>query len=165
MKKLFLSFLMCLMAGSFTATAQVADNGVEYRLGHYRVGGEKLTDVQVAGMLSSDAYSDYLSGRRLYKSGVIVMSVGAGIVGASALLFGSMFLPAGSDSATDTPGMPLGTAIVSLGGAITGGVVMAAGVPLLCVGDRRLKDAVGNVRSPQLTLGPTAHGVGFNFTF
>ncbi len=165
MKKLLLSFLLCLIGGFSVVSAQVAYNGVEYRLGHYCVGGEKLTDVQVAGMLSSDAYSDYMSGKKLYKSGVIVTSVGAGIVGASALLFGSLFLPIRSNSETEFSGMPLGAAIVSLGGVITGGVVIAAGVPLLCVGNRRLKNTIGNIHSAQLTLGPTTHGVGFNFAF
>ena len=118
-------------------------------------------------MLSQDAYQDYLSGRRVYNAGVITTSVGAGIVGASGLLFGSIaVIPYGENNAEKVL-MPLGIIAMSIYGAIAGGVVMVAGIPCLCVGDHRLRKAAGTCEGPQLALsfGPTTNGIGLGLSF
>ena len=163
-KRILLLIILCFAFN--VSFAQIADQEVIYKLGSIYSGDVKLTSDQVADLMTDDMYTDYLSGRRLYKSGVIVTSVGAGVVAASGLLFGSMFLPSKTTD-NETPGMPLGTALISLGGAITGGAIIAVGVPLLCVGNNRLKNTVEgyNIRNVSLTLGPTRYGAGLSFTF
>lgn len=163
MKRFIITFLLCL--ATYSAYAQYAD--VRYKLGHLRSDGEKLSKEQVAAVLSQDAYQDYLSGRRVYKAGVITTSVGAGIVGASGLLFGSIaVIPYGENNAEKVL-MPLGIIAMSIYGAIAGGVVMVAGIPCLCVGDHRLRKVAGTCEGPQLALsfGPTTNGIGLGLSF
>lgn len=172
MKKLLLSLLLCCVAGSLAAFAQVADHGV---VGYKEIvckgdrlfmDGQKLNKAELAGILSQKNYTDYVKARNLSRFGAALTGIGGVVFTFSAMTVVGGIVNQNNVDDSLPPDTPVGIAIFG-GTMAVGGVLLAAGIPCICIGCSKIEKIASdhNDRNATLTLGPTAHGVGFNFTF
>ena len=130
--------ILFVVIGTHDGFSQIA-----YKHGNLYQNNEKLTKVQVQQMFTADQYKDYVSGKRLYQSGVVLTSVGGAVAGVSAAHLIRVAVIDHKYPNEEPFGVPLG-GIISAGGLLIGGVILAAGVPCLCVGAGRLKATASN---------------------
>lgn len=172
MKKLLLSLLLCFVTGSFAALAQVADHGV---VGHKEIvckgdrlfmDGQKLTKTELAGLLPQEGYADYVKARNLSRFGAALTGIGGVVFTFSAVTVVGGIINQNNADDSLPPDTPVGIAIFG-GTMAVGGVLLAAGIPCICIGCSKIKGIASdhNNRNAALTLGPTAHGVGLSFVF
>lgn len=115
---------------------------IAYKHGSLYQSNEKLTKVQVQQMLSAEQFKDYVSGKRLYNTGVVLTSIGGTVAGVSTgFLITSAVANHKNQQTHET--IPVGN-IISTGGLILGGAILAVGIPCLCVGAGRLKTTASN---------------------
>ena len=130
------------MTACLTASAQLI-NGEKSHV--YRKGGELFTssDAKIdkstaLQYMSSDTYYEYyLKGHKLFRSGIIVSSIGAGIVvGTLAFdLINHAAHPVNPEKPTKY------VPVVSITGAIVGGTMLLVSIPLYAVGTVKLNKA------------------------
>lgn len=139
--KYFLILITLVIISTNDAYSQIA-----YKHGNLYQNNEKLTKVQAQQILTTEQYKDYVSGKRLYQSGVVLTSVGGCIAGISTVKLIRLAVLDHKHPIESPPGLspvPL-NGIISAGGLILGGTILAAGIPCLCVGVGRLKATASN---------------------
>lgn len=171
MKRLMITILT-VMAACLTAQAQYIGERpqrLERRGGHlYTENGSRI-DIDIArSIMNEDSFQLYSSGRKLYKAGVIVSSIGGGFGAAGIILFATSLCSL--NTADSWVPYFLGT-ITSIPCLIIGGTMLLTSIPLLCVGNARLKKAAEGYNSgdlafaPKLSLGFQPCGIGFGIRF
>lgn len=169
MKK-FLSLAILILL-SVTARAQYIDGvpqSLERRAGHlYTDDGTRLSQAAAMSLLSEDMYGMYSSGRRLYKAGVIVCSIG-GVLEAAGITILAITITQLNSSKTPAPlfaGMVLCAPFVVIGKSL-----LIASIPLFCIANAWLKKAAEGYSPrtayvPQLSLGAQPGGIGLGIRF
>ena len=158
----------------FAASAQYAGDGgaLYYKAGNVYSsdGGVKLTKANALNYFSSvDDYERYwLSGKRLFTAGIVVSSVGAGIVLGSAV--GEVIVKnCVYEFNPEAPEMHL--PIIAWMGAAVGGTLVLVSVPLYWVGTVKLKKAAGAASTgsvaytPELSFVTQSGGIGLALNF
>ena len=165
MKRIPIIVIMLLMA-CLSASAQYADggNGLRYKGGWlYTMDGAKVDMTTAADYMSQEDYQQYyLKGSRLFKAGIVVSSVGGGIIVGS-LMF-DLIYPNVRKNSNFTTGvhvqeMGVHVPVVTWLGSIVGGTLLAVSVPLYCVGAHKLKKVAN------LSFVTPSGGVGLAFRF
>lgn len=132
-----LMMILFVVIGTHEGFSQIA-----YKHGNLYQNNEKLAKVQVQQVLAADQFNDYVSGRRLYNTGVVLTSFGGAVAAVSTgFLINSAVANHRNPQMHET--IPVGD-IMSTGGLILGGAILAAGIPCLCVGAGRLKATASN---------------------
>lgn len=171
MKRLMITILT-VMAACLAAQAQYIGERpqrLERRGGHlYTENGSRI-DIDIAhSIMNEESFQLYSSGRKLYKAGVIVSSIGGGFGAVGIVLFATSL---GSLNTADS-WVPyfLGT-ITSIPCLIIGGTMLLTSIPLLCVGNARLKKAAecyapGTPASvSEVSIGIQQSGIGLGIRF
>lgn len=158
MKRISIIVIMVLLA-CLSARAQYADNGsgLRYKGGWlYTADGVKVDRTTATAYMSQEDYQQYyLKGSRLFTAGIVVSSVGGGIIVGS-LMF-DLIYPNVHRSPDPTAGVHV--PVVTWLGSIVGGTLLAVSVPLYCVGAHKLKKAA------DLSFVSPSGGVGLAFRF
>ena len=137
---LLLTVLLCV---DTTAKAQYIPDTrhIQYRNGNlYTTEGVKLDKSTAVRYMNGNDYDNYyLKGKRLFTSGIVLSATGAGII-AGSVLFDVIYSSTQNNQATgdihtETYYLP----VVSLTGAIVGGTLLVASIPLYWVGTVKLK--------------------------
>lgn len=171
MKRLMITILT-VMAACLTAQAQYIGERpqrLERRGGHlYTETGTRI-DLDIASsIMDEESLQLYSSGRRLYRAGVIVSSIGGGFGAVGIVLFATSL----SSLNTADSWVPyfLGT-VTSIPCLIIGGTMLLTSIPLLCVGNARLKKAAecyapGTPASvSEVSIGIQQSGIGLGIRF
>lgn len=157
---------------SLTVQAQYiekAPQSLERRAGNlFTEEGVKLDMHNAASILDQDMFHLYSSGKRLYKSGVIVSSIGGGLEA-----LGIIVLALGIHSLTYSDSwVPYFLSVVYASPFMTiGGALLISSIPIFCVANARLKKVADgysskkSVFAPQLYLGAQPAGIGLGITF
>ena len=184
MKKLLL--LLTFLSFAYAASAQYATSShvpyISVKGSRVFIEGEMLPKDQAAALFSDmngvDRRGDYLKYRAGYKTGMGLSIGGASLVVTGSLIgVGAMFtaiivgIPlaiSGDQAYLNNAQIAMITAEVA---TITGLACVVAGIPTLCIYQRRIKDiaiehaALTNSRQLSLTVGPTANGLGLALAF
>lgn len=161
MKKFYLIVVLVIL-GQMTALAQYRTGGegeLHYRNGAlYTSDNVKVSSSAAMSYMSQEDYEQYFQkGSRLFKSGIIVSSVGAGIIAAT-VLFDVIYSQVTYDPSLAE--LNLGyIPVASILGASVGGALLLASVPLYWVGTVKLKKAA------TLSFAPPSGGVGLAVRF
>ena len=158
---------------SLTVQAQYIEKvpqSLERRAGNlFTEEGVKLDMHSAASILDQDMFQLYSSGNKLYRSGVIISSIGGGIeaLGIIVLALGIHHSLSYSDS-----WVPYFLSVVSASPFMTiGGALLITSIPIFCVANARLKKVADgysskkSVFAPQLSLGAQPGGIGLGITF
>lgn len=170
--KRFLSAILTVMAACMALQAQYVGETpqrLERKGGHlYTETGTRIDHDIARSILDGESLQLYSSGRRLYRAGVIVSSIGGGFGAAGIVLFATAL----SSLYTSDSWVPyfLGT-VTSIPCLIIGGAMLLTGIPLLCVGNARLKKAAEGYNpghlafAPEFSIGAQPSGIGLGIRF
>ena len=183
MKKFFVSIVIAVsfaLAAPVTASAQelsdvssIVPGRLTYASGHLYSNGIKLMDSEIENMLPGSSLKSYLSGRKLYTAGEVLIIVGSVVEGAGIAMAVAGSLELVKSFANDEPNrLSHGAMVVTGEAAMFVGIgCLGAGIPLYCVGKHRIKK-VGeeyNVSKgyPDVALkvGSTGNGFGLSLNF
>lgn len=175
MKRIILIALLSLAA--FSASAQYAAVPEHIKVGGSSIysGNEKLTVDQALMCFSDlngvDRSADYLKYRKGYRTGLGLtiaggsLFVGGTVVCSSATLVALVIgIPMGMGGNGSVLQVTNGLVQASTVCMIAGGGMVAAGVPVLCVNRRRINHLAYDYNQ-QMTVGPTANGLGLALNF
>ena len=183
MKKFFVSIVIAVsfaLAASVAASAQelsdvssIVPGRLTYASGHLYSNGIKLMDSEIENMLPGSSLKSYLSGRKMYTAGEVLIIVGSVVEGAGIAMALAGSLELVKSFTNDQPYRLRHGAMVVTGEAamFVGFGCLGAGIPLYCVGKHRIKK-VGeeyNVSKgyPDVALkvGSTGNGFGLSLNF
>lgn len=140
------------------AEAQIKDDVVERSLSvkgdRIFDGEQKLSKAELKTIFCKETYEEYAKARRLSRFGATMTGIGGTIFTLSTVgvVGGIIIHNKPSSQPKDTP---VGIVIFE-GTMIVGGLMMAAGIPCICVGCKRIKN---------LDLAPASNGVGLALKF
>ena len=160
MKRIYIVLLTlaAFCMGSVCAEAQVKDEVMERCLSvrgdRIFDGDQGLSKAELQTIICKETYDEYVKARRLSRFGATMTGIGGTIFTLSTVgvVGGIINYNKPSSQPKDTP---VGIVIFE-GTMIVGGLMMAAGIPCICVGCKRIKN---------LDLAPASSGVGLALRF
>lgn len=165
MKK-FLLIILFVAISPFYLSAQIqnTDINLEYKSGKIFVNGENLSQDNYQLFTTETAYLKYNKYRKIYKSGVILTSIGGGILAASILYGVGEIIYVGSNAYKQQNDPYIGSTyvgpVLSYIGALASVPFIAVGVPLWCAGHYKMKNMCVKTE-----LAITQNGVGLALKF
>ena len=183
MKKFFVSIVIAVsfaLAAPVTASAQVLSDvssivpgRLTYASGHLYSNGIKLMDSEIENMLPGSSLKSYLSGRKMYTAGEVLIIVGSVVEGAGIAMALAGSLELVKSFTNDQPyRLRHGAMVVTGEAAMFVGIgCLGAGIPLYCVGKHRIKKTGSEYNVSKgypdiaLNVGSTGNGFGLSLNF
>lgn len=170
--KRFILILGLILASAVAADAQYSNaSAITSRGSKIMVEGQQLTPQQAADLFSdfggAQMGEDYLANRKGYRTGVTLTAVGAPV-----MVVGAISFYTGAFMALAEMTGPLPEVFVYTGAtmAVSGAIMVVAGVPTLAVYKNRIKKAAAEYNAalnskPVVTFSPARSGIGIAMTF
>ena len=111
-----------------------------YKLGKFTVGYDVIDEAQYRNYFTPEEFQRVNAAMKMRKAGVGITSAGAGLCAASSIMMGLGAMHTDSNEyGSETVELGWGVFWGGFGTMMAGGAMLAAGIPLLCVGESRLK--------------------------